>query len=238
MPWPGGFDTEGRIWDSAILPETHPGERNEVLVAIRADTVASVPLDTLWLPAHRREQFHLSNAEGMRTMAVSVPFSAQLAWHYVPVGQRLWSAATDRYRIALQDVRGDTLRIIERAHEPLPVTAEERAEAIEKLAWFTKQGGRIDMARIPSTKPALQSFFTDDQGYLWVVPTTPSEDAGRVLDVFDPEGRYLGRMLLSFSLGHFRPLIIGDRMYAITQDELEVPYVVRARIVGRGAAVE
>jgi sugar lactone lactonase YvrE len=238
MPWPGGFDAEGRLWDSAMLPETRPGERNEVLVAIRADTVAAVPVDTLRLPVYQGEQFHLSNTEGIRFTTVNVPFSSQLAWHFEATRQRLWSATTDRYRITLQNARGDTLRIIERAHEPVPVTAEERTMVIEELAWFTKQGGQIDASRIPSIKPALQGFFTDDQGYLWVEPTAPSEEAGRVLDVFDPEGRYLGRVRLPFLAGYFRPLIVGDRIYAITQDELEVPYVVRARIVGRGAAVE
>jgi sugar lactone lactonase YvrE len=238
VPWIGGFDGEGRLWDSAMRFDAKPGEHSEILVAFRADPDAPAPLDTLWLPTRQGERFMLLYENGLPRMSATVPFTTDIAWHFDPARQRLWSADTDRYRIALQDVRGDTLRIIERAHQPLPVTAEDRRKAIEGLAWFTEQGGKVDASRIPSVKPALGSFFTDDQGYLWVWPTTTSEDAGPVLDVFDPEGRYLGRVRLPFPVGYFRPLIVGDRIYAITQDELEVPYVVRARIVGRGAAVE
>lgn len=238
VPWIGGFDGEGRIWDSAMRTDAKPDERSEILVAFRADPEAPAPLDTLWLPTRQGERFMLLNEHGLPRMSAAVPFTTGIVWHFDPARQHLWSADTDRYRIALQTVRGDTLRVIERAHEPLSVTAEDRRKAIEDLAWFTEQGGKIDASRIPSTKPALGGFFTDDQGYLWVWPSAASEDAGRVLDVFDPNGRYLGRVRLPFPIGYFRPLIVGDRIYAITHDELEVPYVVRARIVGRGAAVE
>jgi hypothetical protein len=60
------------------------------------------------------------------------------------------------------------------------------------------------------------------------------EDHGYLVDLFDPDGRYLGEFRLPFRLGFFPPLIIDDQLYAITQDELEVQYVVRARIVGKG----
>jgi sugar lactone lactonase YvrE len=238
VPWIGGFDGEGRLWDSAMRFDAKPGEHSEILVAFRADPDAPAPLDTLWLPLQQGEVYTILNEHGLPRMSAPVPFSTRVEWHFDPARQHLWSANTGRFRIALQNVRGDTLRIIERSYEPLPVTAEDRRRAIEEYSWFTEQGGRIDASRIPSVKPALGRFFTDDQGYLWVWPTTTSEDAGPVLDVFDPEGRYLGRVRLPFPVGYLRPLIVGDRIYAITQDELEVPYVVRARIVGRGAAVE
>lgn len=51
------------------------------------------------------------------------------------------------------------------------------------------------MARIPDVKPAFETFVVDDQGYLWVIRTSTTQDMSRrdvVFDVFDPEGRYLG----------------------------------------------
>jgi hypothetical protein len=58
------------------------------------------------------------------------------------------------------------------------------------------------------------------------------EDEGRVVDIFDPEGRYLGRIGLPFMLSMNPPPVFRDGfLYAVTEDELEVPYVVRARIV-------
>ena len=47
----------------------------------------------------------------------------------------------------------------------------------------------------------------------------------------DPEGRYLGEVRAPFPIAFFPPPIIrGDFMYAVTEDDLEVPFVVRARI--------
>ena len=54
----------------------------------------------------------------------------------------------------------------------------------------------------------------------------------RILDVFDHEGRFLGTVELPFKLADFPdPIVRGDYMIAVVEDELEVPYVVRARIV-------
>jgi hypothetical protein len=51
-----------------------------------------------------------------------------------------------------------------------------------------------------------------------------------LFEVFDPEGRYLGRVLLPFRLASV-PVIRGDVLVGVTENELEVPFVVRARIV-------
>lgn len=50
-------------------------------------------------------------------------------------------------------------------------------------------------------------------------------------DVFDPDGRYLGRVRSEIPL--LCPLIAGSHLYALTIDELSVQYVVRFRIEGR-----
>ena len=48
--------------------------------------------------------------------------------------------------------------------------------------------------------------------------------AGRVLDVFDAEGRYLGRLELPFTLRSYpTPIFRNGKLYATTTDELEVP---------------
>ena len=117
--------------------------------------------------------------------------------------------------------------------QPHHRSAEEREEAIEGLEWFTKQGGKFDASRIPRTKPAFHNFFTDPDGYLWVMPTTTAAEKGHRFDIFDPDGHYLGPIVADFSSSSYSPLIIGDSFYTVTRDELEIPYLVRARIVGR-----
>jgi hypothetical protein len=126
---------------------------------------------------------------------------------------------------------GDTVRVISREYDHLPVTEADIDAAIERLDWFTRQGGKIDRTRFPSTKPALNTFFSDDVGRMWVSPVTDEEDTGRIWDVFDPDGRYLGQITLPFTLVRYPiPLFRDGMIYGVTEDDLEVPYVVRARV--------
>jgi hypothetical protein len=233
VPWPGGFGDEGRLYETANIAGPNANTWIEGLIAFRVDSPDPVPADTFRIPDFQGEVFEALNEHGLRSMTTPVPFAPRLVWHFEPRGA-LWAAITGNYRIARIDAAGDTTRIVERAFRPAPVTAADREEALAILEGFTSQGGKVDPARIPSTKSAIHSLFTDPDGYLWVQPVTTKEDQGRLVDLFDPDGRYLGELRLPFRLGYFPPLVIGDRLYAITQDELEVPYVVRARIVGKG----
>jgi hypothetical protein len=231
VPWPGTIDANGNLTDVAMEPNPEFGPSlNIVLVTYRFDGQEPVPIDTIRLPKYTAESLEL-RTETSFTRA-NVPFAPYLVWRYDPAGF-LRSAVTDRYRIFRHDPAGDTTQIIDLPFRPLPVSAEERDEAIEGLEWFTKQGGKLDLSRIPRTKPAFQYFFTDSDGYLWVVPATTTAEKGRRFDLFDPEGRYLGLVVADFPSTSYSPLIIGDRFYTVTQDELEIPYLVRARIVGR-----
>jgi hypothetical protein len=236
VPWPGGFEGAGRLYDVANIAGPNSTTWTEGLIAFRVDSQDPVPADTFRIPDFQGDVFEALNQHGQRSMAVPVPFAPRLVWHFEPRGA-LWAAITGHYRIARLNAAGDTTRIVERAFRPAPVTAADREDALANLDWFTSQGGKIDPARIPSTKPAIHSLFTDPDGYLWVQPITTPEEQGRLIDLFDPDGRYLGELRLPFKIGYFPPLIIGDRLYAITQDEMEVQYVVRARIVGKGGEV-
>jgi hypothetical protein len=128
---------------------------------------------------------------------------------------------------------------ITRAFEPVPVTGEDVDSAIAGLDWFTSQGGRVDRSRIPDVKPALRGMLVAGDGHLWVAATTRDRsDEGYVFDVFDPEGRYLGPLRLPFRLSTYPPPVIRNGVVlGVTQDELEVPFVVRARILkGEGGS--
>jgi len=111
------------------------------------------------------------------------------------------------------------------------VTGEDIDSAIVGLQWFTRQGGKVDRSKFPDTKPAIRRFFVDDVGRLFVVPVTSAELTDRVLDMFDEEGRYLGRLDLPFKLNSYpRPIFRNGMIYGVTLDEFEVPFVVRARL--------
>jgi sugar lactone lactonase YvrE len=227
MPWPGRFDRTGHLWDVAEGPDGFGGAPALLRIDPASGQMARVTLPTV--PA---QEFATSRG-GVSTSA-PVPFSPRLAWMIDGDGN-VWSADTGRYRIVQRHPRGDSLRIVTRENTPVPVSSAERDSVPIQLKWFTDQGGRVDVSRVPRNKPALQSLATDDRGWLWVRPSVPAGEQNTVLDVFDPEGRYHGRMTLPVT-SLAEPLIRGQHIYTMTLNESGVPQVVRFRIQGRPAA--
>lgn len=87
-----------------------------------------------------------------------------------------------------------------------------------------------DWSKIPQVRPAVVSMFLADEGRLWV--ETSSADALRRYDVYERNGRYAGTVATSLNIYRWvKPVVRGDRFWGIVTDKLDVPYVVRARIV-------
>jgi sugar lactone lactonase YvrE len=229
IPWPGRLDSDGNLYEVALAEgDGSPWHRQRLIV--RYAPPEFEPVDTLPLPVFEAPSFEHTSPDGSRMTSTQVPFAPMQVWSIAANGD-VWIGTTDRYRIHRIGRSGDTLRIVERRATPVPVTATERQEEIERLAWFTDQGGRIDPSRIPDTKPAYGYFVEDDRGYIWVSAVVAAGEALR-FDVFDPEGRYLGGVEAP-KRGSF-PVIRGDRLYLVLRDELDVQYVASYRIEGRG----
>lgn len=230
IPWPGGFDDAGRYYSPVIIPDEDADFGMRIGLA-QFDSELQ-PLDTLtppddpYDPGDRR--FELRGEDGY--MAARIPFTPAFRWRLERHGT-LWALITGDYKLFQLDAAGDTLRTITREFEPYPVTEEEIDAALEELDWFVREGGKVARSRIPSKKPPAETFFFDDEGNLWVERVTTAEDASKLFDVFDPVGRYLGEVRLPFRMSQENPIVRGTTMWAVTSDELDVPYVVRARII-------
>jgi hypothetical protein len=110
------------------------------------------------------------------------------------------------------------------------LTAEDRVVAEKQLRWFTDQGGRVDLSRLPATKAPVTRFFLDDERHIWVDREVSDPDRKTSeFDLFDPEGRYLGPIEMPFWVCPFL-LVRGGALYAVVHDELEVEYLAKARI--------
>lgn len=226
FPWPGRFDAAGSYY--APVPLTD-GEFRVGMVRYDASMNA---VDTLSTPRDpvERERFELRDGSGGGIMA-GVPFQGTLIWRISDAGT-IWAILTDEYRLFEVNAAGDTLRTITRKFEPIAVTPADRDQAREDLEWFVSQGGSIDLSKLPRTKPPAGSFFRDDEGNSWVEVTTSRDEQGRVFDVFDGEGRYLGAVHLPFSLSTSPfPIFRHGVLWGIVRDEMDVTYVVRARVV-------
>lgn len=190
-------------------------------------------VDTLALPERpgERARFELVDQGGRRRIAAAVPFTPGTSWTVGGNGT-FWYSPQSPYRIYRLSLDHDTLLRIEKEHAPRAVTDVERRRVLERLEWFTRQGGEVDLGRIPEEKPAISDFLVDSLGYLWVIPYPPDttdETSGTRFDIFDPEGRYLGALQVPVPLER-GAIITEDRIFGVTTDELDVQYLVVLRL--------
>lgn len=234
MPWPGGLDSAGRVIDAAMLSEGDLLKPVEILVRLSETFQAR---DTIRLPRYTQpERMTVRGANGGLVMSFPDPYAPELVWRFDPRGA-LWSAVSARYEVVHQTLHGDTVRIIRRDAPAVPVSASERESrlaAIRERVASAGPGATLDrQPRVPDSKPALETFYVDSEGFLWVEPSRPVGQPQR-FDVFDAEGRFLGMVEPATEIAKYPlPVFRGDAMYGVVRDTLDVPYVVRLRIQGR-----
>lgn len=142
---------------------------------------------------------------------------------------------------------------IERETTPVPVSATERKEQRAIVEYGLRQldpNWSWTVADIPANKPAYEMIHVAADGRIWVqvstaaepIPTAempairPGDDARprrstrtpTVFDVFAPEGRLLGRVAFPRRVTFHNAL--GNQVYAVRRDSLDVEHVVRYKI--------
>jgi len=233
--WEGGMTRAGEIVEVAWIFERAGASRlgaenreSELLALVRLDS-GLTPVDTLLLPRWEGPVFRL--ARRIDPVWVPVPLTPSVIWDVDPRGYA-WSSFTELYRIVQQTLRGDTVRVVEREVAPVAVTSAEKDGAVAGMRSFVQQGGVVDRSLIPDVKPPISRLWVDDLGYLWTARAEPEgAPTGTLLDVFDPEGRYLGSVRAPLALQF--ALIRGAALYAVATDEDDAPVIVRFRIRGR-----
>jgi len=227
--WYGGVDSAGRLYDMAVTFGPHsrePGlqETHFESFVLRTDT-GGEQVDSIPLPWHGGQFYRtrLGSTSG-------IPFQGQFLWT-VDAGGHVWSAFTDAYRICQFGTGTDTLLLVEREYEPLPVTSAERAHVITGLERWMDRWGRADLdySVIPSVHPAIENFDLDDAGNLWVRPVTTAETVS--FDIFDTTGQLIATATADRKIYPPRPVrISGNSAWFVISDSLDVDHVVRAVI--------
>ena len=223
-PWRGGFDKHGHYY-APVGAAAGQGEMFAYTL-VRHDS-ALTTIDTLERPRDpvRRETYEF------RGVIATIPLQGGLRWWLSREGT-VWAIVWDQYRLFELSWSGDTLRTITRAFKPLPVTERDREEL--RSAWRPYvEGGQPEWwSRLPRTKPPVTGFaFLDEERNIWVEQATEDvHNGGSWFDVFDREGRFLGPVRLPFALDG-PPVTRSGYLYGVTLDDLDVPYLVKARII-------
>ncbi|HSR41933.1 MAG TPA: hypothetical protein VLL48_07170, partial [Longimicrobiales bacterium] len=219
--WRGGFTDDGTLFDFRVQVGT---------VVLGPDMTVRDTLEPSARPDRDEPLFFSGpNRQGGRSV-MSIPYLGQPTWEVGP-GGRIWTTPTRPYRFDVLTPGGDTIRVVEREYAPVPVSAAERDSAEARLRRRFAPSAELDLSRIPETKPAVETFFFDAERNLWARPYLPGDSTGMAFDVFDPDGRYLGRVASPVRLRRWPdPVVRGGRLYGVTVDDLDVPYVVGLEI--------
>jgi hypothetical protein len=243
----GGYSA-GHIYEYSFVgdgPDQLPVLLGTSLSAAPAATEAGAPpsseeatspgtfaVDTVMLPvpnAPLYESYSVRTAQG--GMGMTVPFTPSPVYSLDPEGT-IWHGHGGEFRIARSSFEGDTLMEIVLDATGTPVAEGDLAEweSGAAVTRFREMGGNLDMSRIPSVKPFFDALHVDTDGFLWVsVPAPPNQV---LFSVFDPEGRFLGRLQAD---GMDRdtnvpPVVRNGRLYFVGRDELDVQRVYVFRI--------
>lgn len=210
-----------------------------------------MPKDLVLVDLETEEEWHLEvgaepdryraedGAVTVRTAVLQAPFSVG---HMAASGlDRVYAAGPERPEVREYDLDGELRRIFRIDVDPEVVTDEvlegwieadvARREAAgydpERFDDYRRLFQREDMP-VPEHVPTFQDLRVDDEGRVWAeLYGLPDQDAGRWL-VFDPGGRAQGivRMPAGLDVHHIgRNYVVG-----VTEDELDVEYLVRHRV--------
>jgi len=199
----------------------------------------------------------LAPVAGRSTAPVGVPLTARRYWTVHPSGHFVTGISTD-YRVDLG--RDDGVLRIERTYEPVAVPEAERGYHRERTTESMRQtqpDWDWNGPPVPETKPPFRGLVAGRDGRIWVQlwteaqpvvnedhdPDNPRSEPVRWVspvrfDAFEPDGTYLGALVTpdGFLVSPAEPIFDGDRVWAVTRDELDVQRVVRYRIVVGGSS--
>ena len=225
-------DARNRIWLNTSRRHVY----DSVGVLVDSVAVPSYPTNDQILRARR---------EGMSS-GHAIPYTTRSRSAISPLG---FIVSGPGRPYAVNTIHNGRPLRIERETPAVPVADEERAQhraRIEAILTRVQPDWRWDGADIPTTKPPYSGLSVGSDGRIWVslhveseafdpvLPRPPRPGATPVVrfrenerrwDVFEPDGRYAGRVLAP---GEFTAYAMrGDTVWGVLRDENDVPAIVR-----------
>ena len=131
------------------------------------------------------------------------PYSADVRWDVMPDGAIIIGFSAD-YELEIYDRSGKKISTITHAYEPFKVTEKDKKDYFDSIEFY-RMGERLKevpeyitkYTEFPKNKPVYKNILADSEGNIWVVLNMEQQDEkGRVLDVFDPAGKFISRVLI------------------------------------------
>lgn len=213
--YPTWFDGNGGFVDNISVS----GDVQLILrdtAAVAVDTLALLRQPPREMPSGLLFMYSDAAKQALRK------FRPRLIWTIAPDGT-VWEGNSSELRLVHRRANGDTLRVIETRHRPPEFTSRERA-LIDRA--------RHDLDSEVDFRPQIvHAIHALEDGHILVQVAGEMNEVGDTVDVFDPEGRYLGSISLTFALERKGLTAVrGDTIAGVTLGELDIPYVVRATI--------
>ena len=201
------------------------------------DTLLTLPIT---------QSFEFSTEGGQLSASIRL-FESEPVWALAEDGRVLFAMNSD-YSISVYSPEGQLERIIRRAWVKKPVTEADRQGFLTMMKELWSDAGvpaqAMDMlmqsVSFADFYPAFTNVMGGPDGSIWVQRVQTAADLGEgvefnpqdmgspVWDVFDREGRYLGVLTLP---NRFTPArLVGDKLYGVWRDDLDVQYVKVLRI--------
>lgn len=229
--WAAVLDPRDRVLDRQIRGPFVRGEPVRLMLS-RLDLGAE-QVDTLPYPWFDEGAAARRTAWEFERGSMGIPFAASLVSVVDPSLDEttVWAGWSDGYTVVRVSLDGDTLLEVRGNAQPVPVSAEERADAIRRAEAFVTQvgGAPPDYADIPGVKPLLARLDLDSRGRLWVQMEAP--DGSSRFDIFSRDGLWEASVVSPVPMDRFSPRVIdGARFIAVITDELGIAYVTRFRL--------
>jgi hypothetical protein len=224
--------TDGRFLVVNIRREPGSRESTGYYVVHHVDPAGQlIPGDTILVPeTPAPPSVTWVSSNGRARIISGLPFWPRASRQLDPDGHFLVSDGGGPYAIRRETTAGDTLLMMERVYEPVPIADSIRDRTIREFRreGMTAENG-FDADQVPHVYPPFEQIMVATDGTLWIQRTLA--DGVPALDVFTREGQYLGQAETpaDFSRMSIRHLT-ADKIYGVQRDELDVQYVVRLGI--------
>jgi len=214
-----GFDRSGYFYDqTAYVDSGNVYRRKLIRMTRKGETIGEIPLPEFTMQALQ-----------MGGMRFPIPFSREMVTCFDPSGY-IWHGVSDRYEIFRMTFDGDQTMVISSSPEGIPLSVADRDSVNSHIDQLK---ARFRMATvpgniIPQVKPIFDGIYLNQiTGEVWV-KLIDYTDEGTVFDIYLPDGRFKESVRCRIPIHSSPvPVILGDEIWFITEDEMGAEYVVR-----------